>query len=65
MAGVDGCVRYIGRHGGRLEAACAVGLWLMWVGSCEVQMEKRWVAGQWGEVHGNIHEMYCGVSWST
>ena len=34
-------------------------------GSCEVQMKKRWVAGQWGEVHGNIHEMYCGVSWST
>jgi hypothetical protein len=34
-------------------------------GPCEVQMEKRWVAGQWGEVHGNIHEMYCGVSWST
>ena len=31
MAGVDGCVRYIGRHGGRLGAACAVGWWLMWV----------------------------------
>ena len=45
MAGVDGCVRYIGRHGGRLGAACAVGWWLMWVDERVVRVRSRWRRG--------------------
>ena len=34
-------------------------------GPCDVQVGMRGVAGQWGETHGSIHGVRCGVFQST
>ena len=53
-----GVVAYVdGREGGPCEIQ---------MGSpCEVQVGMRGGAGQWGETHGSIHGVHCGVFQST
>ena len=47
-----------GREGGPCEVQVGI--------PCEVQVGMRgWGAGQWGETHGSIHGVHCGVFQST